>query len=110
MLKNLRLLREESGMSQRQLADRIGVSQQSINKYENHNVEPDIGALIRMADCFSTSVDYIVGRTEERSPIAPPAAYNIDGEELALLRAYRMLSKKQKLCVKMLMETYNEAL
>lgn len=52
MLKNLRLLREESGMSQRQLADRIGVSQQSINKYENHNVEPDIGALIRMATAF----------------------------------------------------------
>lgn len=60
MLKNLRLLREEKGMSQKQLADCIGVSQQSINKYENHNVEPDIGALIRIADCFSTSVDYIV--------------------------------------------------
>ena len=66
MLKNLRLLREEKGMSQKQLADCIGVSQQSINKYENHNVEPDIGALIRIADCFSTSVDYIIGHTEER--------------------------------------------
>ena len=108
MLKNLRLLREEKGMSQKQLADCIGVSQQSINKYENHNVEPDISALIRIADCFSTSVDYIIGYTEERRPIAPLAAYNADSEEFALLQKYRNLSEKQKQCVNMLIETYNE--
>ena len=108
MLKNLRLLREEKGMSQKQLADCIGVSQQSINKYENHNVEPDISALIRIADCFSTSVDYIIGHTEERRHIPPLAAYNADSEEFALLQKYRNLSEKQKQCVNMLIETYNE--
>lgn len=108
MLKNLRLLREEKGMSQKQLADCIGVSQQSINKYENHNVEPDIGALIRIADCFSTSVDYIIGHTEERYPIAPPSTYSMDNEEFMLLQRYRKLSEKQKKCVNLLIETYNE--
>ena len=42
MLKNIKKLRIGKGLSQQQLADIIGVSQQSINKYENHNVEPNI--------------------------------------------------------------------
>ncbi len=45
MIKNLKALRKEYNISQQQLANIIGVSQQSINKYENHNVEPDIETL-----------------------------------------------------------------
>lgn len=62
MVKNLKKLRNERGISQRDLADIIMVSQQSINKYENHNVEPDIDTLIKMADYFDVSLDYLVGR------------------------------------------------
>ena len=58
MIQNLKSLRTSKGISQQQLADIIGVSQQSINKYENHNVEPDIATLIRIADFFQTSVDF----------------------------------------------------
>lgn len=49
MLENLKKLREEAGITQKGLADAIGVSQQSINKYENHNIEPDIETLMRIA-------------------------------------------------------------
>ena len=49
MVTNLKLLRARKGISQQQLANHIGVSQQSINKYENHNVEPDIATLMAMA-------------------------------------------------------------
>ncbi|MBQ8922805.1 MAG: helix-turn-helix transcriptional regulator [Oscillospiraceae bacterium] len=41
MVKNLKTLRTKFRLSQQQLADVIGVSQQSVNKYENHNIEPD---------------------------------------------------------------------
>lgn len=82
MLKNLKLLRQERGMSQKQLADRIGVSQQSVNKYENHNVEPDIETLIRIADCFGTSVDFLIGHTEARAHAA-----DAERELLFLFRA-----------------------
>ena len=61
MLENLRKLRTEAGVTQKQLADAISVSQQSINKYENHNIEPDIQTLVLIADFFHTSVDYLVG-------------------------------------------------
>ena len=63
MLENLKSLRKAAAISQKQLADAIGVSQQSINKYEYHNIEPDIGTLIRIADFFDTSVDYLIGHT-----------------------------------------------
>lgn len=59
MIRNLKKLRTEKGVSQRQLGEAIGVSQQSINKYENYEIEPDIRTLIMMAQYFDTSVDYL---------------------------------------------------
>ena len=52
MLGNMKKLRTMARMSQRELADIIGVSQQSVNKYENHGVEPGIETLIKIADYF----------------------------------------------------------
>lgn len=60
-MKNLRNLRIDFGYSQQQLADMLGVTQQSINKYEHGLAEPGISMLIRMSKIFNTSIDYIVG-------------------------------------------------
>ena len=57
MIKNLKKLRTEKGVSQQQLASVIGISQQSVNKYENHNIEPDIFTLCALADYFDPSID-----------------------------------------------------
>ena len=65
MVENLKLLRQEHGVSQRELAEAVGVSQQSINKYENHAIEPDIATLIALADYFDVSIDYILERTDK---------------------------------------------
>lgn len=67
MIKNLKKLRNEYRVSQQKLAEQIMVSQQSINKYENHSVEPDIGTLIKIADYFNVTVDYLIGRTDDAS-------------------------------------------
>ena len=67
MLPNLKLLRKEYGISQQVLADMMGVSQQSINQYENHSIEPDIALLTQMADYFNTSIDYIVDSPPDRA-------------------------------------------
>ena len=61
MVKNLKYLRTRYGISQQQLAEIAGVSQQSVNKYENHNIEPDIRTLTAFADFFHTSVDFLIG-------------------------------------------------
>ena len=96
MLENLRKLREEARISQKQLAEIIGVSQQSINKYENHNIEPDIETLIRIADHFGTSVDYLIGHSTLPYKETAAQVCDLNGEEKALLSGYRALNAQQK--------------
>ncbi len=96
MIANLKKLRISHGLSQQQLADRIGVSQQSINKYENHAIEPDISTLIALADLFGTSVDYLIGHTDIERRIEPVQTYDLNEKEMQLIGHYRRLSPKQK--------------
>ena len=106
MLKNLRMLRDEAGITQKQLADAVGISQQSINKYENKNIEPDIHTLIRIADYFNTSVDYLVGNSQVRSKIQVVSANDLSVEEVQLIDEFRTLSQKQKNCIMSLIDSY----
>lgn len=69
----------------------IGVSQQSINGYENHDIEPDISTLIRIADYFETSVDYIVGHTHIRRKVEDVSEYALNEHESKLIDRYRSL-------------------
>lgn len=104
MIKNLKKLRLESGTTQKALAAFLEVSQQSVNKYENHSVEPNLATLIKMADYFGTSVDHLIGFSDERS--ASPGLGTIDEEEAALLRFYRTLPDDQKQVLLSIVESY----
>lgn len=106
MLDNLKLLREEAHISQKALAEAIGVSQQSINKYENHNIEPDIETLIRIADHFDTSVDYLIGHTGIRHKIEPVQAWELNAAESSLIQSYRALTTKQRLSIDLILVNY----
>lgn len=108
MLDKLKVLRKQAGVSQKALADAIGVSQQSINKYENHNIEPDIATLIRLADYFNTSIDYLVGHTEVAHKIEPVCFCELNGQENTMLRGYRTLNRRQRESVNLIIELYNE--
>ena len=105
MLPNIKLLRQERGISQQRLADAIQVSQSSINKYENHNIEPDIEILKRIANYFNTSIDYIVGYTDIRRKIEHTEAYQLSPDEAEMLMAYRALTPDEKECVKVVVYT-----
>ena len=61
MVKNLKKLREEHGLSQQRLAELLGLTQQAIYKYEKTSIEPDIDTLTAMADILHTTVDYLIG-------------------------------------------------
>lgn len=102
MLRNLKLLRNEYGISQQRLADAIHVSQPSINKYENHSIEPEIEILKRMADFFNTSVDYIVGYTDERNK----PTYFLTPAEAELVKRYDALTDDQKRCIDVTIRTF----
>ncbi len=64
MIKNLRLLREENGISQQKLAEMLNISQQAVFKYEKTASEPDISTLIKIANIFNVTVDYLIGNSE----------------------------------------------
>lgn len=103
MIKNLKLLRTKKGISQQYLANILGISQQSVNKYENHNVEPDIATLIAMSEFFGVSVDYLVGRVDNLEL----SEGSFTEAEKALVLKYRSLSDSEKVCVDTLISTYS---
>ena len=105
MLGNLKKLREEMNISQQCLADAVSISQQSINKYENHNVQPDIETLKRMADFFSTSIDFLVGYSSTRQKLEPTQTEVSNSQEERVLLLYRSLSDKERDGVVALMGT-----
>ena len=53
-------LRRKSGMSQEQLADRLGVTRQSVSKWEGGTAMPELVKLISLSELFGVSVDYLV--------------------------------------------------
>ena len=105
MLKNLRVLRDEKGISQQKLADFLTLTQPSINKYENHNCEPDIATLCLMADYFETSVDFIVGHTTIRRKIEETEEYALNDTEQEIINTFRSLSKEEKECILTVLNT-----
>ncbi len=103
MLKRLKLLREKEGISQRALAEAVGVSQQSINKYENHNVEPDIATLILLAKHFNTSVDYLIGHSEVDHRLESLQPCELNAEELEFLQCWRSMNAQQREALRLIM-------
>jgi len=80
LIKNLAKLRKEAGMSQLELAEKLGVSQQTVSKYERGIREPDNATLVKLSEIFNCSIDYLLGRTNIKDPIETIAAHH-DGEE-----------------------------
>lgn len=64
MGKNLRTLRETAMLSQVKLAQILGSTQSSINRYESGQATPTVKLLRAYADYFDVSMDYIFARTE----------------------------------------------
>lgn len=57
-------LRKERKISQKKIAEAIGMSEQAYQKYEYNKREPAYQKLIAIAEYFNVSIDYLVGRTE----------------------------------------------
>ena len=62
----LRELRLERNMSQQRLAMELSMTQNTISRYENGKREPGIKELIRIADYFNVSLDYLLERSEQK--------------------------------------------
>ena len=66
ILPRIRELREETGLTQAQMAELLSCSQQAYREYELNHREIPIDALFRFAEFHCVSVDYLLGRTNKR--------------------------------------------
>ena len=62
--ENIRKLRRENGFTQEQLAEKVGVSFQTVSRWETGVVYPDIETLPILAEIFETRVDELIGCTK----------------------------------------------
>ena len=61
-MKNLAMLRKAHGLSQQKLGDAVGLARNTICQYESGNRVPDVDTLIKLADYFGVTIDYLLGR------------------------------------------------
>ncbi len=71
--RTLALLRKEKKISQRTAAGDLGVSQALLSHYENGLREPGLAFVVRAADYYGVSCDYLLGRSMARDGSAVPA-------------------------------------
>jgi transcriptional regulator with XRE-family HTH domain len=64
----LRDLREDADMNQTEMAKLLKCSQQTYSRYESHTTEIPLESLIFLAEYYDTSVDYLLGITNEKEP------------------------------------------
>lgn len=109
-MENLKKLRKQHKLSQQKLADILHISQQSVYKYENNITFPDIETLIRMADFFNTSIDYLVGYTDIPHKIEPVSENMLNEKEQHLLTRYRSLSENKKAIIDLVLTSYTDSI
>ena len=62
----LKELREKKGITQVRLAIELGTNQNNISRYESGEREADYDTLIKIADFFNVSIDYLLYRTDKK--------------------------------------------
>lgn len=66
--ERLKLLYFNSGETQEQAANRFGVSRQGFGNWLNGRTQPDYDALCKLAEYYNVSTDYLLGRTDVKTP------------------------------------------
>lgn len=75
--ERLKQLREERGLLQRELAEKFNLSRVTMTNYEQGNRFPEADLLVRLADFFNVSVDYLIGRVDQRERPISRIAQNL---------------------------------
>ena len=66
VFKNLRAIREDNDIKQKDVAKYLNISQNTYSQYENGVIALTAEVLIKLADFYDVSVDYLLDRTDER--------------------------------------------
>lgn len=93
----LRDLREEHNLTQKELGALVGVAQSNINRWENGTVCPSADFVIKLANYFNVSTDYLLGRTDELgAALTSPSPPTLSDREKHVLELFRQMSYSQQ--------------
>lgn len=103
-------LREKLGLTQEEVASKIGISRASLSHYEKNRRTPDYKVMTQLADFFHVTVDYLLGRSPEALPgeaslhqlsasleltdhqLLDQFSFTIDGRKLTLEESQRFIA------------------
>ena len=88
-MEALKELRKAAGLTQKQVADILGVERSTYVKYERGASDPPTATLVTLADLFGVPLDRIVGRTFSAAP-----GHSLSSLELSLLKKFRALDQR----------------
>ena len=81
----LKQLMAETGVTQQQVADALGITAPAMNHYINGRREPSIEMLCKLADFFGVTVDYLIGRdVKTETPVVDKAFVRAGGRTVEL--------------------------
>lgn len=106
--KRIKALRNERNLLQKDLAEKLNLSQQTISLYESEKRQPDYQILQSIADFFNVSVDYLLGRTDNTKDLSSPIReselkYSVQNE---IIDEIQKLSPESQEDLKKLIELY----
>lgn len=94
-MNRIKSLREEAGISQKAIAEQFCVAQNTVSSWETGKRDPDTDTVIRIANFFDVSVDFLLGISDiKKAPSHEDA--DLSSDEAALLMDFRKLTEDQK--------------
>jgi len=105
----LKELRMKAGLTQDELAEKLELKQSTIGMIETNKRSTSSDTIIKLADFFNTSVDYLLGRTDDPNPILDKANTNFSPEIRKIARAgEKMTPDKSQRMLKILQNVFPE--
>ena len=101
--ENLTELRSNRRMTQGELAERLGVSRQSVSKWENGESFPDLPKLVQLGDALGVSLDVLCGRKESEEETDPEQDDQGSADSAQLTEKNRKGSGKKRTVFRMLL-------
>ncbi len=99
-------LRKKMGWSQEELAEQLGVSRQSVSKWESAQSIPDMDKIIRMSDIFSVSTDYLLKDEMGESELVPQTSSEPGLRKVTMEEASRYMDIRRESAPTMALSTF----
>ena len=93
---NLKQIRNKKGLLQTKVAMDLNITQETVSSYETGRVLPSSDMLIKLADYYNTSIDYLLCRTKYDMPIDSIKPDNISDKDFTIINKINKLSLADK--------------